>query len=208
MISLAICTVAYLLVAWAVGSNLSIDEIVAARDFSLAEAARPALGDLGVGFTVAIAVIATVTGIIGSIFAVSRMTAMVTKMGLIPHSHFGMRGRIQKHTLVYTVVAAAVLAAFFDLTRIATLGAIFYLVMDVGIQWGIFRRLRHEIGANGAILIAAVVLDLLALGGLVWLKATSDVLVVIVAVVGIAVIFLGEWYFLRNGPVEVSEPDG
>lgn len=202
VISLAICTGVYLLVAVAVGANLSVSEIVEARDFSLAEAARPALGEGGVIFTVAIAVVATVTGIIASIFAVSRMLAMVSEMGIVPHRHFGMPGRIQKHTLVYTAVLAALLAAFFDLSRIAALGAIFYLVMDVVIQWGILRRLRGEVRANRAIVVAAVVLDLAALGGLVWFKATSDPLVLVVAAAGIAVIFLGEWFFLRNGPVE------
>lgn len=29
---------------------------------------------------------------------------MLTEMKLVPHSHFGMPGSIQKHTLVYTVV--------------------------------------------------------------------------------------------------------
>jgi amino acid transporter len=202
VISLAVCTGVYLLVALAVGANLSVDQIVAARDFSLAEAARPALGSAGVIFTVAIAVVATVTGIIASIFAVSRMLAMVSEMGIVPHRHFGMSGRIQRHTLVYTVVLAALLAAFFDLGRIAALGAIFYLVMDLFIQWGILRPLRDEVRARRAIVVAAIVLDLAALGGLVWLKATSDPLVVVVAAIGIAVIFLGEWLFLRNGPVE------
>ncbi|MEQ9094601.1 MAG: hypothetical protein RLN63_10895, partial [Miltoncostaeaceae bacterium] len=93
-------------------------------------------------------------------------------------------------------------AAFFDLGRIAALGAIFYLVMDVLIQWGILSRLRDEVPANRAIVAAAIVLDLAALGGLVWLKATGDLLVVVVAAIGIAVIFVGEWIFLRNGPVE------
>ena len=37
-------------------------------------------------------------------FAVSRMLAMLTEMKLVPHSHFGMPGSIQKHTLVYTIV--------------------------------------------------------------------------------------------------------
>lgn len=202
IISLGICAIVYLLVALAVGASLSVDQIVEARDFSLAEAARPALGGAGVIFTVAIAVVATVTVIIASVFAVSRMLAMVSEMGIIPHRHFGMSGRIQRHTLVYTVVLAAVLAAFFDLSRIAALGAIFYLVMDVVIQWGILRRLREEVPANRAIVVAAILLDLAALGGLVWLKATIDPFVVVVAAIGIAVIFLGEWIFLRNGPVE------
>ncbi|MEQ8833547.1 MAG: APC family permease [Miltoncostaeaceae bacterium] len=202
VISLGICVIVYLLVALAVGSSLTVDQITAARDFSLAEAARPALGGAGTIFTVAIAIVATVTGIIASVFAVSRMLAMVSEMGIIPHRHFGMSGRIQRHTLVYTVVLAALLAAFFDLGRIAALGAIFYLVMDVLIQWGILSRLRDEVPANRAIVAAAIVLDLAALGGLVWLKATGDLLVVVVAAIGIAVIFVGEWIFLRNGPVE------
>ena len=134
--SLAICLVVYLAVVWAVGSTLSVEEIIRTKNYSLAEAARPAFGAMGVWFTVAIAIIATASGLLASIFAVSRMLAMLTDMNLIPHKHFGMPGNIQKHTLVYTVVLAAFLAAFFDLSRIASLGAIFYLVMDIVIHWG------------------------------------------------------------------------
>jgi hypothetical protein len=47
--------------------------------------------------------VATAAGVIASIFAVSRMLAMLTDMKLIPHSHFGMPGTIRDHTLVYTV---------------------------------------------------------------------------------------------------------
>ena len=104
MISLAICTVVYLLVCFAVGSTLSVPEIISAKDYALAEAARPALGNYGLWFTVAIAIIATASGLLASLFAVSRMLAMLTEMNLIPHSHFGMPGTIQRHTLVYTVV--------------------------------------------------------------------------------------------------------
>jgi hypothetical protein len=50
-----------------------------------------------------IAIMTTAGGMLASIFAVSRMLAMLTEMKLVPHSHFGMPGSIQKHTLVYTV---------------------------------------------------------------------------------------------------------
>src|SRR5699024_6401865 len=62
--SISISLFVYLLVAWAVSSNLPLNEIIAAQDYSLAEAARPAFGDYGVWFTVAIAITATVSGII------------------------------------------------------------------------------------------------------------------------------------------------
>ncbi len=153
VISLTICLVVYLLVALAVGANLSVPEIIEARDYSLAEAARPALGPYGLWFTIAIAIIATTSGLIASVFAVSRMIAMLTDMDIIPHRHFGMSGTVQRHALVYTVVAAGLLAVLFDLSRIASLGAIFYLVMDIVVQWGVFRRLRDEVGANGTIVL-------------------------------------------------------
>jgi len=55
VISIAACVVIYTLVGFAVASNLSLAEIIETRDYSLAAAARPALGDYGVWFTVAIA---------------------------------------------------------------------------------------------------------------------------------------------------------
>jgi len=198
MISLAICAVIYILVCFAVGSTLTITEIVKAKDYALAEAARPALGEYGVWFTVAIAIIATASGLLASVFAVSRMLAMLTNMNIIPHNHFGMPGDIQKHTLVYTVVAAGILAAFFDLSRIASLGAIFYLVMDIIIHWGVLRHLRKDVGASPVILISAVCLDLAALGAFLVLKAQSDPLIIIIAFAGMAAVFGFEKFYLSN----------
>ncbi|GAE94535.1 amino acid transporter [Gracilibacillus boraciitolerans JCM 21714] len=108
LFSILISLFVYVLIAWAVSSNLSIDEIIEKKDFALA-AAEPVLGNLGgVVFTVIIAIIATISGIIASVFAVSCMLAMLTDMKLIPHRHFGMPGNIQRHTLVYTIVIAMV----------------------------------------------------------------------------------------------------
>jgi amino acid transporter len=196
IISLSICTVIYLLVAFAVSSSLTISEIVAAKDYSLAEASKPAFGQYGLWFTVGIAIVATISGIIASIFAVSRMTTMLTKMKLIPHKHFGMPGNIQKHMLVYVAVIAIVLTIFFDLSRIASLGAIFYLLMDIGIQWGILRNLRKEVKANSAIIITAILLDIIVLSSFLWIKASSDITVIIVALVAMTLIILGERWFL------------
>lgn len=198
VVSLLICVVVYMLVAFAVAGNLSVDEIVAARDYSLAQASRPAYGDLGLRVTVIFAIVATVSGVIASVFAVSRMLAMLTDMKLVPHSHFGMPGSIQKHTLVYTVVLAILLAVFFDLSRIASLGAIFYILMDIAIHWGIFRYVRNKINANPLVLLTAIVLDVVVLLAFLWVKAQSDSLVLYAAVVGLVLIVAGERWFLRH----------
>ena len=198
MISIAICTVVYLLVALAVGANLSIDQIVAAKDYSLAEAAAPALGQLGFYFTVVLAAVATASGVLASVFAVSRMLAMLTDMKMIPHRHFGMSGPIRSHTLVYTVVVASVLAVFFDLSRIASLGAFFYLIMDMLVHWGVFRHVRHEIGANGVILLCAIAFDAIVLAAFTTMKLGSDPLIVLYAALGITSVFLSERIYLSR----------
>ncbi|TDX99656.1 APC family permease [Thiohalophilus thiocyanatoxydans] len=198
VISIVICLVLYMLVTLAVGGNLSIAEIVRARDYALAEAARPAFGDYGLWFTVVFAIIATVSGVIASVFAVSRMLAMLTEMKLVPHSHFGMPGSIQKHTLVYTIVLAMLLTIFFDLSRIAALGAIFYIIMDMAVHWGILRHIRKQINANAYILITALILDLVVLVALLIIKAQTDMLVIYTAIVGLLLVFFGEHLFLSH----------
>ncbi len=209
MISLVICVVVYMLVALGVGSTLTVDQIVKAKDYSLAEASRPALGDYGVWFTVAIAIVATSSGVLASIFAVSRMLAMLTDMNIIPHRHFGMPGDIQKHTLVYTVVTAAFLAAFFDLSRIASLGAIFYLVMDIAIHWGVLRHLREDVQAKAWVLMSAIAMDAAALVAFLIIKGAADPMIVVIAVAAIAAIFVFERFYLaRRRSVEPAHETG
>lgn len=198
IIAIAICVVLYLMVTLAVGGNLSINEIITAKDYSLAEASRPAFGEYGLWVTVGFAIIATVSGVIASVFAVSRMLAMLTDMKLVPHSHFGMPGDIQKHTLVYTIVLAMVLTVFFDLSRIASLGAIFYIIMDIAVHWGVLRYLRKEIKAKAFVLITAIILDLIVLSAFLIVKAQTDMLVIYVSLAGMIFVFAGERLFLKH----------
>ncbi|WP_291856664.1 amino acid permease, partial [Marinilabilia sp.] len=198
VISLLICAVVYVLVAIAVSANLSVPKIIEAKDYSLAEAARPAFGQYGLWFTVGIAILATVSSVVANLFAISRMTAMLTKMKLIPHSHMGMPGRIQKHMLVYIATIAIVLTIFFDLTRIASLGAVFYIVMDMVVHWGVLKRLRKDVKANPVIVTTALVIDGVVLAAFLWIKASSDLLVVWLSLVLMIMIFAGEKWFLKR----------
>jgi hypothetical protein len=133
------------------------------------------------------------------------MLTMLTDMELIPHRHFGMTGPLQKHLLVYTVVIAAILTIFFDLSRIAALGAIFYLTMDIGIHWGVLRYLRKEVGANALILGLAIVFDIVVLGAFLAIKAKTDILIIILSLAGLTIVFAGEWLFLRSRPRSQSK---
>lgn len=206
IISLLICAVVYVFVALAVAANLSVPRIIEAKDYSLAEAARPAFGKYGLWFTVGIAILATVSSVVANVFAISRMTAMLTKMKLIPHSHFGMPGRIQKHMLVYTVTIAILLTIFFDLSRIASLGAVFYIVMDMVVHWGVLKHLRKDVNANPVIVITALIIDGVVLAAFLWIKASTDFLVVWLSLTLMILIFAGEKWFLKRRK-ELSDPN-
>ena len=198
IISLVICVVVYFLVALAVAGNLPLPEIIKAKNFALAEAARPAFGSFGLWFTVMLAVVATISSVIASSFAVSRMLAMLTEMKLVPHRHFKLPGDIQTHTLVYTIVIAIFLTIFFDLSRIASLGAIFYLIMDMMVHWGLLTRLKDKVNSNRYIVITAIILDAVVLGAFLFMKFNSDPLVIYTATLGLLVIFGFERFYLRN----------
>jgi hypothetical protein len=97
-------------------------------------------------------------------------------------------------------VITGALVVFFDLGRIASLGAFFYLVMDILIQWGVWRNLRHDIGARGWILLTAIAMDGIVLAAFTAFKWQSDSSIVVIALVGMAAVFLFERGFPRRNP--------
>ncbi len=202
--SILISVGVYLLVAFAVAGSLPLPNIIESKNFVLAAAARPALGELGVWFTVFLAIVATVSSIIASTFAVSRMLAMLTDMKLVPHRHFGMKGSIQKHTLVYTILLAMFLTVFLDLGRIASLGAILYLIMDISIHWGVLKHLKGKISANPAIVLTAIVLDVVVLVTFLTIKTQSDMLVIYASILSLVAIIGFEKFYLQ--PARKNNP--
>jgi hypothetical protein len=69
--------------------------------------------------------------------------------------------------------------------------------MDIVIQWGVFRDIRHEIKANALILTMVIIFDVIVLAAFLVVKAQTDMLVIYTAVIGMLAIFVGERFFLR-----------
>ncbi len=192
ILSILICTVIYTLLALSVASSLSVEEIITAKDYALAAAAQPVFGDMGLLFTVLLAIVATVSGLIASIFSASRMLAMLSDMKQLPRLYRG----VENPALILTVSLAIGLTVFFDLTRIASIGAIFYLIMDIAIHWGLYRHLLKETNATPVVPVIAMLLDVIILGAFLVLKYDSDPLVIIVSLVGIVAILVTQRLFM------------
>ncbi|VAV99856.1 Uncharacterized amino acid permease, GabP family [hydrothermal vent metagenome] len=192
IISILICTVIYTLLALSVAGSLSVAEVIAAKDYALAAAAGPVFGEMGLVLTVLLAIVATVSGLIASVFSASRMLAMLSNMKQLPQ----LTRRVNNPALVLTVALAIALTILFDLTRIASIGAIFYLIMDIAIHWGLYRHLLKQTKATAIIPVIAMVLDVIILGAFIVLKYQSDPLVLIVSLIGFAAILIAQRLFM------------
>ena len=193
IISILLCTLIYFFLALSVSAGLSIPEIIAAKDYALAEAARPVFGKWGTWLTILLAMVATVSGVIASIFSSSRLLGMLSSMKQVPILKFV---NFRNPALIFTVVLAILLTVLFNLTRIASIGAIFYLIMDMAIHWGLLRHLRKEISFNPAIPLIALVMDAVILAAFIYLKYLDDPFVLIVALIGITLIIIAERLFM------------
>jgi len=196
IISIAVCTVIYVTLALSVAGGLSIEEIIIAKDYALAAAAKPVFGEWGSILTIFLAIIATVSGVIASVYSASRMLGMLSNMKQVPNLN-SIRN-LKNPALIFTVALAILLTVLFDLTRIASIGAIFYLIMDIAIHWGLFRHLKKEVKFNPIIPIIAILMDIVVLTAFIYLKYISDPFVLIVAAIGIALIFLSQYLFMKS----------
>ncbi len=196
IISILICTIIYVILALSVAGGLTVEEIIAAKDYALAAAAKPALGKWGSILTIFLAIIATVSGVIASVYSASRMLGMLSKMKQVPD--LNRVKNLKNPALIFTVSLAILLTILFDLTRIASIGAIFYLIMDIAIHWGLFRYLKKEVQFNPIIPIIAILMDVLVLGAFIYMKYLNDPFVLMVAGIGIVLIFLFQFLFMKS----------
>lgn len=200
LISLAICTVLYLLITVTVSSSIGASGAVDARNYALAQAAEPFFGAWGVGITVAIAVVATLSGLLASLYSVSRLYAMLQKIRQAP----SLPKSVPHQPMIITAGLAILVTVFLDLSQIASMGVFLYLTMDMAVQWGVIRHLRSKIEARIWLPVLTILLDLAILIPFSILKVQSDLFTVIIAAAVAAAIIAAQVIAVRTRSVRES----
>ena len=184
-LALGIATVVYVAVALGVFGTLTVDEVVSSGGTALAVAAEPVLGSAGYWLMSVTALFATAGATNSGLFPAAGLGEQMAAVGQFPPV-MGRRvgGRASVGILV-TVVIAIILAVFFDLNAIASLGSAVALVVFTVVTLGHI-RIRHETGAHLWLLILAelttvVVLVAFAATTLVDEPGTAVAFVVIIA---------------------------
>ncbi len=161
-LALGIATVVYVAVALGVFGTLSVQEVIDSGGTALAVAAEPVLGAAGYWLMTVTALFATAGATNSGLYPAAGLGDEMAAVGQFPPMMSRRFGGRAPMGIVVTAAAAIVLAVFFDLNAIASIGSAVALVVFTLVTFGHY-RIRHETGARSWLLILADVTTIVVL---------------------------------------------
>ncbi len=191
-ISVFITIAIYVAVSVVVAGNLPMSKVVAAKDYALAEAAKPFLGTVGFRIIALTALLSTASAINAQIYGGANVSYMIAREGELPEVFerkvwgHGIEG------LFITSALAIVCSIFLNLDGIAKVGSASFLLIYATVNLAHI-RLRKTTGANLFVLILSVIGCLAAFGTLVYnqIKTSPSTLIILIGVIIFS--FFAEW---------------
>jgi amino acid transporter len=189
----------YILVALVTVGNLPIDDIVAAKDYALAEAARPFLGKGGFTLIAVAAMLSTASAINATLYGASRLSYCIARDGELPAALERKVWGEPVEGLFITAVLTLFVANTFDLTSISMLGSAGFLLIFSAVN---LANALHASKTNSRWWVSAsgVAACLVALAALIWQTAATapKKLWVLVVMAALAVAIEGSYRLTRR----------
>ena len=154
-VAIVFVMVLYVAVTFAVFGNLPLPEIIKAQDYALAEAAKPAFGQLGFTIMAVAALISTASSINANLYAVTNVTYQMAKNGELPKVYKRNVWHSSEGLVVSTVILI-VFVLFFDLTEIAAIGSISILFIHALVHIGHLLKIKDTKASKFLIVLAIV----------------------------------------------------
>lgn len=165
--SVILVIVIYLAVAVTVTGNLTTPQIAAAKDYALAEAAKPFLGEWGFRLIAVAALFSTASAINATLFGSANVCYMIAKDGELPAGLARSEWKALTGGLLATSATTIVITLLFDLSSIAMMGSAAFLLVYATVNAGHLRVLKQT-GANAAVVWMSLVTCLAMFGMLGW----------------------------------------
>jgi hypothetical protein len=165
--SVGFVLVLYVLVALVTVGTLPLDKIAQARDYALAAAARPFLGDTGRILVAVAAVLSTASAINATLYGAARLSYIIAKDGELPKELERSIWHRPVEGLLITAVGALLLANLVDLSSMSTMGSAGFLLIFAGVN-AANAKLASETKSRRWISVTGAVLCLAALLGQTW----------------------------------------
>jgi len=171
-------------------------ELLAAKDYALAIAAKPALGQLGFTIVSIAALLATFSAINATIYGNARLGYIVAIEGELPKLLTKERGEIPFMGIITILFFSLILANSINLDAIAIIGSASFLLIFFIVNISAF-KLRKKIQANSFIVLLSSTLTLSALVTLLYHTYSSNFKAIVVFSLFILVSLLFEYFYGR-----------
>jgi amino acid transporter len=186
----------YLAVSLTVSGNLSNEQIERARDYALAEAAKPFLGELGFRLIAIAALFSTASAINATLFGSANVCYMIARDGELPIGLARTEWKQATGGLLLTAALVVLTTLTFDLSGIAMMGSAAFLLVYAAVNAGHLRVLKQT-GAS-ALIVWLSIITCLAMFAVLFVYTYGQQPAAIAALVIIAVAsFAAEWLYRR-----------
>ncbi len=195
-ISVILVIIIYLSVSVTVSGNLSDAQIERARDYALAEAAKPFLGELGFRLIAIAALFSTASAINATLFGSANVCYMIARDGELPAPLSRTEWQQATGGLLLTAGLVVLVTLCFDLSGIAMMGSAAFLLVYAAVNAGHLRVLKQT-AANPIIVWLSIItcLVMFAILGVYTYQQQPAALVALVVIA--AASFAAEWGYRR-----------
>jgi amino acid transporter len=186
----------YVMVSLVTVGNLSINSIVAAKDYALAEAAKPFLGSAGFTIIAIAALLSTASAINATLYGTTRISYIIAKDGELPITLDKEVWQRPVEGLIITAVLTLIVANLFDLSSISMMGSSGFLLIFAAVNIANY-RLANKSGSRKWISLLGAIVCIIALVILIIQRATTFPLQLLVLVIMVAISFIIEITYRR-----------
>jgi amino acid transporter len=202
--SVILVIILYLAVSLTVTGNLSDYEIEQSKDYALAEAAKPFLGQFGFRLIAIAALFSTASAINATLFGSANVCYMIARDGELPVGLSRTEWKEATGGLLLTAGLVVVVMLIFDLSGIAMMGSAAFLLIYAAVNAGHLKVL-NQTGAN-AIVVWLSLLTCLAMFAVLCVYTYQEQPRAIAALILIAAAsFAGEWAYRRRTGRRITE---
>jgi len=156
LISVVITIFVYVLTAIGVLGALSPSEVADAKEYALAAAVKPSLGDVGFSIMAIAALFSTASAINATLYGGANVSFMIAQHGALPAFFERRLWQNASGGLIFTACLMAGIALTFELEGIAIMGSAAFLIVYGAVSAG-HLRLLHETGARRWPVVTAVI---------------------------------------------------
>jgi amino acid transporter len=172
--SVGFVIVLYILIAVVTVGTLPVDTIVGAKDYALAVAARPSLGETGFLLIAVAAMLSTASAINATLYGSARLSYVIAKDGELPSALEKQVWHEPIEGLLITSGMTLVIANGLDLSNLSTMGSAGFLLIFAAVN-AANAKLARKTGSRRWLSLTGVLLCLAALVSLFWQTAIRSV---------------------------------